>query len=72
MPENTEKKPRRKLTLADRVAELDRRIAAAEDDLIALREKRDGIIADARKKAEDIMLGVQKVAGGQIAYTDKL
>lgn len=52
MTEKPEKKPRRKLTLADHTKKIDGQIAATEAKLEKLRAKRRALLADAKAKAE--------------------
>lgn len=63
MNENAEKKPRRKLTLADHTKKLDAQIAAAEAKLETLQAKRRAMLADATAKAE-AALAAARAAGG--------
>lgn len=60
---NTEKKERRKLTVADRVHELDVRIGEAESRLEQLQTKRRALLSAATAKAEAELAAV-RAAGG--------
>lgn len=64
---NPEKKPRRKLTLADHVETLDAQIKASEDRTKELRAKRDKLVADAKAKAEE-RLREAKAAAGDVPF----
>jgi len=67
MTEKPEKKPRRKLTLADRVEVLDAQIKASEDRTKELRAKRDKLVADATAQAE-AKLREAKAAAGAVPF----
>jgi hypothetical protein len=49
-----DKKPRRKLSLKDRVAQLDRKIEKAERRFLALKQQRATLVAEARAALAEI------------------
>ena len=62
------KKSRRKLTLQDRIAELDEKIASAKAKLDALVQRRSRAITDAKVQAEARAEEVRRLEQGELAW----